>query len=386
LALAAPFALGTAQRLLAKRQIFLKNVLVLERLAEVDSIVFDKTGTLASSRFNKVSFHNSTTGKISSDLAEGVPARSDDRSQSGAGTAQEGLTPEEARWAAALAIHSSHPCSRRLAEVLPGYRVEPFALSAATTISETPGAGLQGVIEGHEIRLGSKAWLESCHIGVPALELPLGTCSYLAVDGQIRGAFVFSNALRPQTENLFKELGSRYQLALLSGDNEKERATFAPLLGGQANLHFHQSPTDKLNFIRRLRESGRTVTMVGDGLNDAGALKQSDVGIAVVEKIGIFSPASDVILEAGQVPHLAKLLDFSRSSTRVVRASFGVSAIYNLIGVSIASAGILSPLICAVLMPLSSISVVLFACGLTRWAAKRAGLDSFTPLSVRVLS
>jgi len=114
--------------------------------------------------------------------------------------------------------------------------------------------------------------------------------------------------------------------------------------------------------------------MVGDGLNDAGALKQSDVGVAVVEKIGAFSPASDMILEAGQITRLLKILSFARKSSRVVRLSFGISALYNLLGISIAAAGILSPIICAVLMPLSSISVVLFACGMTRWAARREGV------------
>ena len=115
--------------------------------------------------------------------------------------------------------------------------------------------------------------------------------------------------------------------------------------------------------------------MVGDGLNDAGALKQSDIGIAVVEKIGVFSPASDVILEAGQVPLLADILNFARSTTRIIRLSFAISAAYNLIGISIAAAGLLSPLVCAILMPLSSISVVLFACGTTSWAACRTRLS-----------
>ena len=186
---------------------------------------------------------------------------------------------------------------------------------------------------------------------------------------------MLANSLRPQIDELFSKLAGRCELTLLSGDNQKERARFSGLFGGDARLHFHQSPADKLGFIRCLKESARTVMMVGDGLNDAGALKQSDVGVAVVEKIGIFSPASDVILEANQLPQLSQVLNFARSSTRIVRASFGISAIYNLIGVSIASAGILSPLICAVLMPLSSISVVLFACGMTNWAGRRAGIQ-----------
>jgi Cu+-exporting ATPase len=114
--------------------------------------------------------------------------------------------------------------------------------------------------------------------------------------------------------------------------------------------------------------------MVGDGLNDAGALKQSDVGVAVMEKVGAFSPASDVILDAACVKQLPEILTLARRAARIVRVSFGISAAYNVVGVGIAAAGLLSPLVCAVLMPLSSASVVLFACGVTTWAARRAGL------------
>jgi Cu+-exporting ATPase len=100
-------------------------------------------------------------------------------------------------------------------------------------------------------------------------------------------------------------------------------------------------------------------------------LQQSDVGVAVVEKVGAFSPASDVILEAGQVRQLSEILHLARRATRIVRWGFGISALYNALGISIAALGVLSPVICAVLMPLSSISVVLFACTATRWAAAK---------------
>jgi Cu+-exporting ATPase len=196
----------------------------------------------------------------------------------------------------------------------------------------------------------------------------------LAIDGKPRGTFVLANSVRPETDELLRGLGERYNLALLSGDNEKERERFRSLFGKDADLHFNQSPLDKLGFISRLQESGETVMMVGDGLNDAGALKQSDVGVAVVEKVGAFSPASDVILAASQVPRLSRILDLARRATQIVRLSFGISFLYNALGIGIAAAGVLSPVICAILMPLSSVSVVLFACGTTRLAAKRAGL------------
>jgi Cu+-exporting ATPase len=245
-----------------------------------------------------------------------------------------------------------------------------------SAFQEIPGAGIQGLTNGHQIHLGSRAWLESLDIETPAFDSSSGSLSCLSFDRRFRGAFVLANSLRPQTLQLFDQLGHRYDLALLSGDNEKERTRFAELFGAGARLLFNQSPLEKLAFIEDLQKSGKTVMMVGDGLNDAGALKQSDVGVAVVEKVGIFSPASDIILEAGQVAHLFRILEFARKSTRVVKASFGISALYNLVGISIAAAGVLSPLICAVLMPLSSISVVLFACGMTTLAAKRAGLTS----------
>ena len=148
------------------------------------------------------------------------------------------------------------------------------------------------------------------------------------------------------------------------------------IFGKQAVLKFNQSPADKLNFIRELQVRGRKVMMVGDGLNDAGALKQADVGVAVVEQVGIFSPASDVILDAAELPRLARVLEFSRSASRVVRAGFVISALYNLVGVSIAAAGMLAPIVCAILMPISSATVVLFACGTTAWLGRKLVVES----------
>jgi P-type Cu+ transporter len=166
-------------------------------------------------------------------------------------------------------------------------------------------------------------------------------------------------------------LGAEYELAMLSGDHDRDRERFQRLFGPAAQLHFNQSPLDKLAFIQRRQETGRTVVMVGDGLNDAGALRQSDVGIAVVENISAFSPASDVIMAAEMVPHLGQVARFAKASVRVVRASFVLSALYNLVGIAIAAQGLLAPVVCAVLMPLSSVTVVVFACGATTWIGRR---------------
>lgn len=336
LALAAPFTLGTTQRLLGRLKVFLKNALVLERMARVDTIVFDKTGTL--------------TANADKILFSGVP-----------------LTADEENWIYSLTRQSTHPHSVRISESV----AEKCAILPVARYIETPGYGIEGEVQGHKIWLGSRAWLKSHNADGLATSAATGSSVHMAINGQYRGAFTLASAIRPDVAKLLQQLATRYEIALLSGDNERERERFQDLFGAIPNLNFNQSPLDKLGFIKRLRESGKVVMMVGDGLNDAGALKQSDVGVAVVEKVGTFSPASDVILEAAAVPRLFQILTLARRSARIVRSSFLVSASYNLIGVSIAAAGWLSPLVCAVLMPVSSVSVVLFACGMAAWSTRR---------------
>lgn len=278
------------------------------------------------------------------------------------------MSAEEADWIGSLARHSTHPNSVRIAKSL------SFAILPVAGFKETPGGGIEGEVAGRKVLLGSRAWLEKR--GVAAREnvgptgSPAGSAAFVAFDGMFRGAFIFENSLRPEVGRLISQLGDRFELALLSGDNDREAAQFQILFGARAILRFNQSPADKLDFVRELQSRGRKVMMVGDGLNDAGALKQADLGVAVVEQIGVFSPASDVILDAAELPRLARVLAFSRSAARVVRTGFVISSFYNLAGVSIAAAGFLSPVVCAILMPLSSATVVAFACVTTAWLGR----------------
>jgi Cu+-exporting ATPase len=245
---------------------------------------------------------------------------------------------------------------------------------------------MEGSVAGREIWMGSAAWLESRGVrpspqdqpqrvsngggtatGAPRVVAVQGSTVHVAIDGRFRGCFVLASALRPETDRLVKALSTQCQLALLSGDNEKERDRFTSLFRDHTQLHFNQSPLNKLSFIRDLQKDGRTVMMVGDGLNDAGALKQANVGVAVVENISAFSPSSDVIMAADMVSRLANILRFARHSMGMVRAAFLVSTLYNIVGIGIAASGRLSPVVCAILMPLSSVTVVAFACGVTSW-------------------
>ncbi|MBI5802262.1 MAG: heavy metal translocating P-type ATPase metal-binding domain-containing protein [Verrucomicrobia bacterium] len=356
LALAAPFALGSAQRVLGRRNVFLKNPFVLESLARVDAIVFDKTGTL-------------TAAGSASVLWRGAP-----------------LDEAEERWLYSMTRHSTHPLAVRVGEAITGQHFpEPVR-----SFLETVGCGMEGCVAGHEIWAGSAAWLESrgatpwlqshpqnvaSSVSAAHTAAPQSSVVHIAIDGRYRGCFELASALRTDSDRLITILSKTYELALLSGDNERERERFRNLFGPGAHLQFNQSPLDKLGFIKRLQREGRTVMMVGDGLNDAGALRQADVGVAVVESVSAFSPASDIIASAAMVPRLPEVLRYAKQSVATVRAAILISTVYNVVGVSIAASGNLSPVVCAILMPLSSVSVVAFACGMTAWLGRKLKVE-----------
>jgi len=341
-ALAIPFIFGNVLRILGRHEFYLKNTNVIEALAAVNTVVFDKTGTLTQRGTGKTGF-------------VGAP-----------------LSGEEMQLLGALTAPSTHPVSQRIFEWLQkdGQAPSSERLPAPHNWQETVGRGVQATVGGRDMRLGAPGFMNGA-AGDAALE-PSGV--YLQIDGRLRGYFQLDQSFRPglrRVMDFFRGLGPNY---LLSGDNDRERPLLAPYFSQADKLRFRQSPRDKLNFIKERQGTGHQVLMLGDGLNDAGALQQSDAGIVLTENTNNFTPACDGVLHARHFDRLPQFLQFSRRSIRLVYGAYLFALMYNVIGLSFAVQGALSPIVAAILMPLSSISIVLFGMLTSNLLAKRMGL------------
>lgn len=343
LALSIPVTLGNAMRILGHQRMYLKNTRVLERLAEISKIVWDKTGTM--------------TQKGGSKDLEVLLSPSQ----------------EEQGYIARAAAQSTHPMSRALS----------LAWKASEAVAygwkEYPGQGGHAEVAGHSVVIGKADFVAST-LSTQTREFgdQRESGTWLAVDDRLVGIVRLKQAYRTGLPSLVRRLGTRYAQAILSGDRADEAQRLQAFFPKGTDMRFEQTPQHKLAFIRAEQEKGEKVMMIGDGLNDAGAFRQSDVGIAVAEDIHTFSPACDLILDAESVSHVDRLLDFSRGSMRWVKRGLVLSLAYNLVGLSFAVQGWLSPLIAAILMPISSITVVLVGIGATWWLKWRI-FDQYLP-------
>lgn len=332
IALAAPFTLGNLLRIFGRHKLYLKNSSVIEKLAEVNTVVFDKTGTLTTNQKNVITY-------------EGIA-----------------LTNEEELLLTSTLRASNHPLSRSLYEML-----QSQGINTLDDFKEEVGQGIVGVLNKNQIKVGSYAFVANENYAQVNtahnrnLESFLNkTTVHISANDTYKGCYVFYNAYRDGMESIFHTLAQDCKLAVLSGDNEGEKLHLSTILPPHTDLVFNQKPADKLNYIKNLQQQGRKVLMVGDGLNDAGALAQSDVGLVISENVNVFSPACDGILDASRFKDITRFITLSQKGKRVIQYAFIFSLLYNLIGLGFAITGHLAPVVAAILMPLSSISIVVF--------------------------
>ena len=341
LALTAPFTFGNVLRIMGKQKFYLKNALVIEQLAKVDTIVFDKTGTITTNKKSNISYEGDE------------------------------LSDENLLLIKNVLRASNHPLSRMLYDYLPIPILENKSTSNAKKMKvdyfeEIVGKGIKSQIFGYHILIGSAAFVEK--IENSNLQQ---TSVHIKIDEVYYGKFIFNNQYRDGLEELFNVLSKQYKIKVLSGDNEGERSVLEELLPKGTELVFNQKPEQKLEFIKNLQDSGSNVMMVGDGLNDAGALAQSNVGISISENVNVFSPACDAILDATEFKKLNYFLNFSKNSITTIKMSFALSLLYNLVGLSFAVTGNLLPLVAAIIMPLSTITIVSFVTVMSSYYAKK---------------
>ena len=333
LALSAPFTLGNTLRIFGRNKLYIKNADAVENMATIQEIVWDKTGTITESGGHDITW----TGKALNEIQK-------DRIKS-------------------LTRQSNHPLSRIIYKYL--YPAKTMALQ---DFEETAGKGLSALEGNIEIKLGSAKF-----IGTHEASDINFTQVHYSEDGIPLGYFVLKNPYRKGVKNLIQSL-SGYEHALISGDSDGQRSVLETLFPKTAQLLFNQKPEDKLEFIKSQQAEGKQVLMFGDGLNDAGALKQSNIGISISEDVNAFSPACDGILDATAFDKIGKFLAFAKTSVAIIKWSFFFSFTYNIVGLYFAATNQLSPVVSAILMPLSSISIVAFVTLATNLMAKKRGL------------
>lgn len=333
LALASPFTLAAVLSIFDKNKFYLKNTAVIEQLARVDTFVFDKTGTISNPEGAGFTFYGD-------------------------------ISPEQQQWVADLSRNSGHPLSRELVKWLnlpEQYNVNNYR--------EMVGRGLSGYILNHEVKIGNAAFT-----GITLEKSIQGTTVHVVIDGQYIGYFLFTQQWRAGLRGLTVSLRSGSNLHLLSGDQDHERKELLTIFPEENQMHFKQSPQQKLDYIKSLQEKGHKVLMFGDGLNDAGALKQSDLGVAVTDNINNFTPGCEAILDGASFTKIPAFIQQAKDAVKVIHMSFAISLVYNFGGLSFAVQGLLSPLIAAILMPASTATIILFTSIAARLYARKNNL------------
>jgi Cu+-exporting ATPase len=332
LLLAATYTDGNLLRIFSNNGLFLRDATIIEQLGNINHIVFDKTGTLTQGSNQLIS-----TGHQ--------------------------LTEEENDWIYNVAISSKHPYSKALVNYL-GQRERV----AVNNWKEIEGKGLYATIGSNKIKIGSAEF-----VGLDKDET-IQSNLYVSINDKVT-AYSIVPLLREGLDKVIPTLSNTYKLSLLSGDNDRQKEAMQQVFKGKGEFLFQQKPIDKLQYIEHQQTLGSKVMMIGDGLNDAGALQQSNVGITLANDVNNFTPSCDAILDAKKFNQLPQLLKLAKSGRTIINISFAISILYNLVGLYISVQGKMSPMIAAILMPVSTLSIVLITTGMSSIRARMLGLS-----------
>jgi Cu+-exporting ATPase len=344
LGLATPMAVMVGTGRGAEQGILFRNAEALETLHKADTLVVDKTGTL-------------TEGKPRLATVEALADLSAD---------------EVLRLAAGLERGSEHPLA---GAIVRGAEERGGPLPAAQDFRSVTGKGVQGSVEGHAVLLGTPAFLaeqglavEAASSRIEALRAEGQTVTLVAVDGRVIGLVSVADPVRPSTPEAIRLLHQEgLRIIMLTGDSQTTAEAVARRLGLDEVIA-EVLPQEKSAVVQRLQKEGRTVAMAGDGINDAPALAQAHVGIALGTGTDVAMESAGITLVRGDLRGIARARRLSRATMRAIRQNLFLAFIYNILSIPLAAFGILRPVVASAAMSLSSLSVVGNSLRLRRWS------------------
>lgn len=326
--LTASFTNGFLLNAFSKSGLFVRSATFLEVLAKPDAVVLDKTGTITNPEDYEVGYEGHV---LSEEILTSIRV---------------------------VTARTSHPLSKIVHKYLKG-DYEDFAVK---DYQEFPGQGLSGQVGEDIITLGNARLTAA-----PINRQEKGSVVHVNINGKYAGTFFIRQKYRQGIAQLFEKLQNLADTWIISGDVADESAFLQEMTHEKTRLLFNQLPDQKLAVIESLQKSGQKVIMVGDGLNDSGALRQSDFGIAVTASVHNFTPASDAIIRADKLPVLDRFITLAARGRQIIAACFTYSLLYNIIGIYFAVNGLLTPLLAAIIMPASSLSIIFLSWIMVRY-------------------
>ncbi len=326
LALSFPFVYGNALRKLGRNGLYFRSSSEIQKLNSINHIVFDKTGTLTKDRI------------------EGVTYQGVELSEELIGSALE------------MTRQSMHPYSKSISNYLSKQsgKVKPI-----TSFKEVSGKGVQAeLLDKSVLKVGSAGF-----VGVKERS---ESGSYIALNDKVLGFFKFESTLRDGVLEAINSLSKTYKVTLLSGDKATDSELFDEVKE-KIEMHFNMNPSDKKSMIEKFRENNDSVLFIGDGLNDSEALSAAELGISVAEDEFRFTPKCDAIIKSEMIQKLPRILSFGTYTKTALRFCLYFSLLYNLFGMTFAILGYVTPLFAAILMPVSSISIVFLSTALIQF-------------------